>query len=60
MFGYKKGTQKGAFGIYYRCYRPELVTGRGCIKMLEIFISFTVSIVASIIGYYICKWLDRY
>ena len=52
--------KKGAFIVYYRCYRPRLVTGRGCIKMLEIFISFIVSIIASIISYYICKWLDRY
>jgi len=26
---------------------------------MEIFISFLVSVTASVIGYYICKWLDR-
>ena len=28
--------------------------------MDDIFYSFIVSVAASIAGYYICKWLDRY
>ena len=35
---------------------PILVTGRG--DMMEIFTSLYLSIVASVIAYYICKWLD--
>ncbi len=27
--------------------------------MLEILISFLVSVAAGIISYYVCKWLDR-
>lgn len=26
---------------------------------VEYLISFLVSVIASIVGYYICKWLDR-
>ena len=55
-----KAPKIGAFVVYYRCYCPRLVTERGCIKMLEILISFTISIVAGITCHYICKWLDRY
>lgn len=28
--------------------------------MADIILTFTVSVVASIVAYYICKWLDRY
>lgn len=28
--------------------------------MLEILISFLVSVAAGIISYYVCKWLDRH
>lgn len=36
---------------------PNLATERGCV-ILEIIISFLVSVAASIVGYYACKWLD--
>jgi hypothetical protein len=36
---------------------PILATGRRCAGM-EILTSFFISVVASIIGYYVCKWLD--
>ena len=44
-----------------KCYNklvtaPILVTGRGAI--VEIVTSLYLSIVASVIAYYICKWLD--
>lgn len=28
--------------------------------MSEFFITFIVSVMAGIVSYYICKWLDRY
>ena len=27
--------------------------------MNEVFLTFLISVVASVVGYYICKWLDR-
>lgn len=27
---------------------------------LSILVSFFVSVVASVVGYYVCKWLDRH
>ena len=36
----------------------NLATERGCVS-LEILGSFLVSVVASVVGYYVCKWLDR-
>ena len=27
--------------------------------MLDKFIAFVISVVASVVAYYICKWLDR-
>ena len=36
---------------------PILATERGCVYVSEI-ISFLVSVLASVVGYYICKWLD--
>ena len=27
---------------------------------MAIFISFLVSVAAEVVGYYICKWLDRH
>ena len=35
---------------------PKLVRKGGVI--MEVFISFLLSVVASVIAYYICKWLD--
>ena len=58
MVNTTKAPMEGALVIYYKCYRPILVTERGCIKMFEILISFTISIVAGITCHYICKWLD--
>ena len=44
-----------------KCYNkfvtaPILVTGRG--DTMDILFSLYLSIVASVIAYYICKWLD--
>ncbi len=38
-------------------YRPYTGTERGCSQM-ESILSFFVSIMASVVAYYICKWLD--
>ena len=44
--------------IRYNTYvvAPNLATERGV--GVSILISFLVSVAASIIGYYVCKWLD--
>ena len=44
-----------------RCYNrfvtaPKLVTERGC--QIGLLASFILSIMASVVAYYICKWLD--
>lgn len=36
---------------------PTLATGRRCYYM-DYIIPFLISVMASIVGYYICKWLD--
>lgn len=43
--------------IIYSVVAPNLATERGGVYMSEI-ISFLVSVLASVVGYYICKWLD--
>lgn len=37
---------------------PILATERGGVPVETIF-SFLVSVMASIVAYYVCKWLDR-
>lgn len=32
---------------------------KGVYRLDEYFIAFTISVVASVVAYYICKWLDR-
>ena len=38
---------------------PNLQQKGGVSLMEEILTSFLISVVASVVGYYICKWLDR-
>lgn len=45
------------YDIIYSVVAPILATERGCVYVSEI-ISFLVSVLASVVGYYICKWLD--
>lgn len=40
-----------------RRYHPYTGTESGCATM-SIFSSFLLSVLASVIAYYICKWLD--
>ena len=40
-----------------RRYHPYTGTERGCATM-SIFSSFLLSALASVVAYYICKWLD--
>ena len=40
-----------------RRYHPYTGTERGCATM-SIFSSFLLSVLASVVAYYICKWLD--
>ena len=30
------------------------------VERMEYIISFVLSVMASVVGYYICKWLDRH
>jgi hypothetical protein len=47
-------------GLWYSGNAALLHSGsRGEVEMLEILISFLVSVAAGIISYYVCKWLDR-
>lgn len=36
---------------------PILVTGRGC-SFMSILLSFILSVLASVVAYYLCKWFD--
>ena len=36
-----------------------LSSGREVRSVIEIAVSFIVSVLASVAGHYICKWLDR-
>lgn len=38
---------------------PFSLWQQGEVSFVEFFITFFVSIAASVAGYYICKWLDR-
>ena len=44
-------------GIIYTVVAPSLATEGGGVH-LNILISFLVSVVAGVVSYYICKWLD--
>ena len=37
---------------------PPTLSGRKEVGTLEIVITFFVSVAASVVAYYICKWLD--
>ena len=42
------------------CYKScRTSSGKEVMKMLEIVITFLISVMAGIVSYYICKWLDR-
>ena len=49
---------------FHVCYNNEATTPRpqvekgGCI-VVEMFYSFILSVMASVVAYYICKWLDK-
>ena len=40
-----------------RRYHPYTGTGRGCV-ITNTLLSFLISVLASVVAYYICKWLD--
>ena len=45
--------------VYTGCaVNPIPCSGKGVAKLYWFF-SFAVSVMASVVGYYICKWLDR-
>ena len=47
-------------GIYDMLqWLPNLQQKGGVSLMEEILTSFLISVIASVVGYYICKWLDR-
>ncbi len=50
---------KGKIAIMDVLPSPILETGRRCKDMAEVIGSFIVSVLASVVAYYICKWLDR-
>ena len=43
--------------IYFYCYHPYTGTESGYATM-NLFSSFLLSVLASVVAYYICKWLD--
>ena len=47
-----------AFILFVPVVTPNPITERVC-SSLSIVISFLVSVMAGIVSYYICKWLDR-
>ena len=34
------------------------LSSRKEVRILELLVSFIISVIASVVGYYICKWLD--
>lgn len=44
--------------LYEGCRRFLREEG-GAIIMMNYIVSFTISVLAGIVSYYICKWLDR-
>ncbi len=38
---------------------PNLQQKGGACLMVELFTTFLVSVLAGVVSYYICKWLDR-
>ena len=34
------------------------LSSRKEVSVLELLVSFIISVIASVVGYYICKWLD--
>lgn len=37
---------------------PPLEWYRKGVSYMEVFISFSISVMAGIVAYYVCKWLD--
>ena len=50
-------ADRADFNSNRRRYHPYTGTERGCATM-SIFSSFLLSVLASVVAYYICKWLD--
>ena len=44
--------------LYYDKYAAEPPAERRCFAM-EVMISFLVSVLAGVVSYYICKWLEE-
>lgn len=49
-----------AYGIIKPLSSPYWQQEGGAVSMKQHLFSFFVSVVASVVGYYICKWLDRH
>lgn len=43
--------------IYCYCYRPDTGDRKG-VWHVDMLLSFVLSILAGVIAYYLCKWLD--
>jgi hypothetical protein len=50
--------QENRYVIYFLLLSSQYPATGGGVIMLEYIISFIVSVVAGIVAYYICKWLD--
>ena len=44
--------------IYFSRYRPDTGDRKGVYHM-DILLSFILSVLASVVAYYLCKWFDR-
>ena len=45
--------------LYSYSYHPRYRYGKGVTLVYDTTISFILSILASVVAYYICKWLDE-
>ena len=56
----KKDLKEVLYVIYCVCCHSLYRQRKGGGHYLEhIIVSFLISVMASVVGYYICKWLDR-
>ena len=44
--------------IQFPCYRPDTGDRKG-VQSMEMLLSFFISVLASVVAYYLCKWLDE-
>lgn len=55
----KKATKNNYAIVYNTNVATPRQAQKGGVCLIDIVISFLVSVMASVAAYYICKWLDR-